>query len=174
MDPNELITCVWLWLHVVHALFISFYVLLVDIRKGMLYMTCKQRKQLFILDLDAKKYKETSTASGAFDGEPDQVARLLGSSSGDGLLYFCEDANEVSGVHGRDANGKYFTILQGKRGSNDGETSGLAFSPGNKFMYVSFQKEGKVFEIRRKDGQPFHGQRLDIKYHEDKNNDNPF
>jgi hypothetical protein len=145
-----------------------------DIRNGKLYVTCKDRKQLFILDLDAKTYSVSSTASGAFDGEPDQVARLLGSGSGDGMLYFCEDVKEVAGVHARDAKGRYFTILQGKRGVIDGETSGLAFSPGNKYMYVSFQKEGKVFEIRRRDGKPFDGQRLDIKYHNDRTNPNPF
>jgi hypothetical protein len=150
--------------------------LLVDIRDGMLYMTCKANFQLYILDLDAKTYTVSSTVSGSFDGEPDQVARLLDPNNDDeeAILYFCEDTDTKSGVHGRDANGRYYSILQGEEGVTDGETSGLAFSPGNMFMYVAFQVEGKIFEIRRTDGRPFNGQRLDIKYHGDTSNANPF
>jgi hypothetical protein len=151
-----------------------------DIRKGILYMTCKADKQLYILDLDAQSYVVSSTVSGAFDGQPDQVARLLESDTTSGnavendILYFCEDTDTRSGVHGRDANGRYYSILQGELGAVDGETTGVAFAPGNKFMYVSFQKVGKIFEIRRTDGRSFNGQRLDIKYHNDKSNENPF
>jgi hypothetical protein len=90
------------------------------------------------------------------------------------ILYFCEDVGSFAGVHGRDANGKYYTIVQGELGALDGETSGLAFGPGNFVMYVSFQSAGKIFEIRRTDGRPFSGQRLDIKYHDDGTNPNPF
>jgi hypothetical protein len=130
-------------------------------------------KQLFILDLQAQTYTVSSTVSGAFDGEPDHVARLLGDSPDD-ILYFCEDDKTKSGVHGRDANGQYYTILRGELGVTDRETTGLAFGPGNMLMYVAFQGEGKLFEIRRTDGLPFSGQRLDIKYHSDTSNPNPF
>jgi hypothetical protein len=134
-------------------------------------MTCKAEKKLFILDLDQLTYVVSSTVSGAFSGQPDQVARLLEDVDQD-ILYFCEDVDNFSGVHGRDANGKYYTILQGE--SLNGETSGLAFGPGNMLMYVSFQTAGKIFEIRRTDGRPFSGQRLDIKYHDDGTNPKPF
>jgi secreted PhoX family phosphatase len=46
-----------------------------------------------------------------------------------------------------------------------GETSGLAFSPDSKRMYVSFQHPGIIFEIRRADGYSFGGEVVDIKYH---------
>jgi hypothetical protein len=139
---------------------------MLDIRNGTLYMTCKREKYLFILDLDKLTYIKSSTVSGAFNGEPDQVARLLDNADED-ILYFCEDTNALAGVHGRDANGKYYTILQGAADGLVSETSGLAFGPGNMVMYVAFQGPGKIFEIRRTDGIPFGGQRLDIKYHED-------
>lgn len=145
-----------------------------DVRNGLLYITCKVNKELFILDLDAKTYTRSSTVSGAFDGEPDQLARLLDDSNDEDLLFFCEDVGSSAGVHGRDSNGKYYTMLQGEVGVTDGETTGVAFSPGNKFMYVSFQGAGIIFEIRRTDGRPFSGQRLDTKYHGDPNNANPF
>lgn len=46
-----------------------------------------------------------------------------------------------------------------------GETTGLDFSPDMKRMYISFQRTGQIFEIKRLDGYPFGGTRLDIKYH---------
>jgi hypothetical protein len=144
-----------------------------DVRAGLLYMTCKVDKQLYIMDLDRRTYTVSTTVSGAFDGEPDQLARLL--NANDGILYFCEDTKQKAGVHGRDRNGKYFSIVQADGvGGNDSETSGIAFSPGNFVMYLAFQQVGKVFEIRRTDGRPFSGQRLDIKYHDDPTNDSPF
>jgi hypothetical protein len=60
-------------------------------------------------------------------------------------------------------------------GALDGETSGLAFGPGNMVLYVSFQTAGKMFEIRRTDGRPLSGQRLDNQvHHDDGTNPNPF
>jgi hypothetical protein len=144
----------------------------IDIRNGMLFMTAKADKKLFILDLDKLTFKETSTVSGAFNGQPDQVARMVGEDTNN-LVYFCEDGGpHACGVHARDGNGKYYTILQTDVDPNtnggvdmSGETSGLAFSPGNMFMYVSFQTRGRIVEVRRADGLPFNGQRVDIKYH---------
>jgi hypothetical protein len=78
------------------------------------------------------------------------------------------------GVHGRDAQGRFFTILNDVGGNFAGETSGLAFSPEGIFMYVAFQKPGHIFEICRTDGLPFQVQRLDIKYHQSDDNENPF
>jgi hypothetical protein len=75
---------------------------------------------------------------------------------------------------GRDSNGKFYSILQANTPEMFGETTGLAFGPGNLRMYVSFQQVGQILEIRRKDGLPFGGQRLDIKYHGDSTNANPF
>jgi hypothetical protein len=140
-----------------------------DVYEGMLYMTAKVYMQLFILDLDNMTFIESSTQSGAFDASPDQIERLV---DNDGILYFCENGKIGSGVHARDVNGNFFTILQAgvnsaTNGGLDiiGETTGLAFSPDKMFMYVAFQREGKLFEVRRADGLPFNGRRLDINYH---------
>lgn len=136
-------------------------------------MTTKRDRWLFILDLDKLTYTRSSTNSGAFDGQPDQIGRLLEDVDQD-LLYFCEDVDDYAGVHARDATGKYYSILQGEKGALDGETSGIAFGPKNQIMYVSFQTEGLIFEITRNDGCTFSGTSLDIKYHNDASNENPF
>lgn len=149
----------------------------IDVYDGMLYMTAKNDKLLFVLDLDAMTFTESSTRSGPFDSEPDQVMRLLDRDGGvDGtgsILYFCEDGDDASGVHGRDYTGNYYTVLEadGNWETNGGvqlvgESTGLAFSPDNIFMYVAYQTEGKIYEIKREDGFPFDGRRLDIKYHD--------
>lgn len=88
--------------------------------------------------------------------------------------YFCEDGGDECGVHGRDAQGNFFTILQDATGAFSGETTGLAFSPNGKFMYVSFQSPGIIFEIKRTDGLPFYGATLDIKYHNSGDTTNAF
>ena len=69
----------------------------------------------------------------------------------------------LSTVHARDIDGKFYQVIDG--GNWDSETSGLAFSPDNKHMYVSYQSNGLIFDITREDGYPFGAHRLDIKYH---------
>lgn len=80
-----------------------------------------------------------------------------------------KDGGSYCGIHGRDQDGRYLTILDNdpNRGSFEGETTGLAFSPDFKRMYVSFQEPGYIFEIKRTDGLPFNGDVVDIKYHGD-------
>jgi hypothetical protein len=70
----------------------------IDIKDGKIYYTTKSSKFLFIIDLDPNEngdltFVRSSTVSGAFDGQPDQVARVLNFETGatDGILYFCED-----------------------------------------------------------------------------------
>jgi hypothetical protein len=137
----------------------------IDIVDGMLYTTSKKLKLLMILNMKTLTYTIESTVGGAFDQQPDQVARLV--DDADSILYFCEDGgkNQISpGVHGRNVDGRYFTILEGTFPNND-ETTGLAFSPSGHLMYVSYQKTGIIYELKRDDGLPFHGAMLDIKYH---------
>jgi hypothetical protein len=131
-----------------------------DVHLNQLFMTSKEQKELFILDLDDMTYQSHSTVYGAFEGQPDQVKRL----AQDGLLYFCEEGGRENGVHARDENGWFYTILESNE-LND-ETSGLAFSPDGKHMYVSYQHNGIIFDVWREDGLPFYGRTLDIKYHE--------
>lgn len=136
----------------------------IDVANGILYMTSKYpSKVLMILDLEAGVYERYSTESGAFEGQPDQIRKIVGDSRQDDFVYFCEEASGdgTNGVHARDAAGNFFTILD----ANLGETTGLDFSPDKKRMYVSFQHAGKIFEITRLDGYAFGGNRLDIKYH---------
>jgi len=144
----------------------------IDVRNGMLYMTCKVDKLLFILDLDAMTYTQSSTIKGAFNDQPDQIASITG-VNGD-ILYFCEDGikggesgRSGSGVHARDATGQGYTILQDESEKIKGETTGLAFSPDRKLMIVAYQHEGRIYKIWREDGRPFGGQMLDIRYHFD-------
>lgn len=159
---------------------------------GRLYFVSKKAKVLVTLFVDSTMPDSgaahlSSTASGAFDNQPDQITALVGHSD---LIYFCEDGGNDNGVHARDATGKFYTILDGYP-TYQTETTGLAFSPDKTRMYVSFQGAssaanvptsgggtctssrcdgnvaGHIFEIVRKDGYPFGGQTLDIKYHED-------
>jgi len=53
------------------------------------------------LCIDRGKYESSSTESGAFEEQPDQIARIVG----DDILYFCEDGGpgiRKGGVHARD------------------------------------------------------------------------
>jgi len=104
-----------------------------EITNGTLSFTSKTYKWLFVLDLDNLTYKRYSTISGAFDGEPDQIVRIMGSD----LLWFCEDAGNNAGIHVRDRLGKFYSVLNGV--AYTAETTGLAFSPDNQRMYVSYQ-----------------------------------
>lgn len=94
----------------------------IDIRDGLLYFTAKLDKYLFILDLDNQTYEQSSTISGAFDGQPDQVARIITQDPVNDMLYFCEDSGNGNGVHARDTDGNYYTIVTAD--SLDSETTG--------------------------------------------------
>ncbi|KAI2504379.1 Bacterial protein of unknown function (DUF839) [Fragilaria crotonensis] len=138
----------------------------IDIKDGVLYFVSKVDKTLFILQLRQGTFTKESTNQGVFNNQPDQVGRLIGSDPGS-ILYFCEDGGTYCGVHGRDPTGKYVTIIDNDPATTtfSGETTGLAFSPDGKRMYVSFQTPGIIFEISRLDGLSFGGALLDIKYH---------
>ena len=139
----------------------------IDVYDGELFVVSKLQKELFILDLDAQTYKVFSTVSGVFDGTPDQLKRVV---HGDGedpsktLLYFCEEDGTENGVHARDENGWFFTILESGLTLDD-EATGLAFSPDGKHMYLSYQKTGRIYDIWRNDGLSFHAKTLNVKYH---------
>mmetsp|Transcript_25104 Transcript_25104/g.30909 ORF Transcript_25104/g.30909 Transcript_25104/m.30909 type:complete len:690 (+) Transcript_25104:87-2156(+) len=135
----------------------------IDIRNGFLYFTAKVTKSLYILDLDNLTYEKSSTVSGAFDGQPDQVKRILDEDPAAEMLYFCEEASSDNGIHARDSEGNFFTIIDSV--NMNSETSGLAFSPDNRHMYISYQGDGIIFDITRENGYPFGAHRLDIKYH---------
>mmetsp|Transcript_25296 Transcript_25296/g.50648 ORF Transcript_25296/g.50648 Transcript_25296/m.50648 type:complete len:889 (+) Transcript_25296:36-2702(+) len=133
----------------------------IDVINRQLFFISKVNKELFELDLAAKTWIVTSTVSGAFDRQPDQIQKVVGDSE---FLYFCEDGGAYSDIHGRNRDGEFFTIVRG-----DGygtETSGLAFSPDNKYMYVAFQGNSNVYAFWRTDGLDFGAVKADIKYHQ--------
>jgi len=140
----------------------------IDCHDGILYFVSKKLKQMFVLDLDSYTYNALSTRSGAFNGQPDQIVRLLPNNEEDGksLLYFLEDGgSSPAGIFARDKNAdRMYTIIEGGPAHSD-ETTGLAFCDEGKRMMVSFQDEGVLYEITREDNQPFYGNTVNIKYH---------
>lgn len=128
----------------------------IDVHDGSLYFVSKTNKMLFILDLDEMTYTSSSTMSGTFNGQPDQIVRLIQeeqhdvndgnhtsvsihhdddtTSQQESLLYFLEDGGpngQPAGVYARDANG-FYTIVEGGLTNSD-ETTGLAFCDGEFF-----------------------------------------
>jgi len=134
----------------------------IDVYGGMMYVACKGMRQLFMFDLDTLTYSNHSTVSGLFDGSPDQMKRILDDNPSD-LLYFTEEGGVNAGVHARDENGRYFTILEGPDYID--ETTGLAFSPDGRHLYVAYQKNGLVFDVWREDGLSFGSKTLNVVLH---------
>ncbi|CAB9504928.1 osmC-like protein [Seminavis robusta] len=134
----------------------------IDVHEGRLFFVCKKVKHLFELDLDAGTYTRQSTTTGLFDGGPDQLHRIL-EDGFDDFLFFTEEGGKDAGIHGRDATGLFFTVLESPI-YND-ETTGLAFSPCFKHMYVAYQQNGLLFDVTRQDGLPFYARSLNVKYH---------
>lgn len=134
----------------------------IDVHESKLYFVCKKIKSMFVLDLVTQAYTNQSTVSGLFDGGPDQLQRILAEGAED-FLFFTEEGGKDAGIHGRDATGLFFTLLESPE--YDDETTGLAFSPNVKHMYVAYQKNGLLFDVTREDGLPFHAKSLNVKYH---------
>ena len=139
----------------------------IDSNGKSIYFVSKRLQQMFELDLSSNTYINESTVRGLFDGKPDQIGRILQNSDGvqhdDDILYFTEEGGVNAGVHGRGSDGKFFTILEGPDFKD--ETSGLSFSPDGKHLYIAFQENGVLFDVKRKDGLPFHAKTLNVKYH---------
>mgnify|MGYP005855527089 CR=1 FL=1 len=134
----------------------------IDVYDSMLFFVCKKIRKLFSLDLNSMTYTRVSTVSGLFDGGPDQLKRIL-ADGGSHLLFFTEEGGVDAGIHGRDETGMFFTLLESPVYID--ETTGLAFSPDARRMYVAYQENGLLFEVTRKDGLPFHAKSLNVKYH---------
>ena len=128
----------------------------IDVRGNELYFISKVLKVLFTLNLDNGTYKRTSTVIGRFGGQPDQVNHYSN------VLYFNEDGGRPAGVHARTLGGQFYTLLESPTYSD--ETTGLAFSPNKKHLYVAYQDNGFLFDITRNDGNPFDAFTMDIKF----------
>lgn len=139
-----------------------------------LYFISKVVKTMFILNLEDMTYEAQSTRSGIFDGQPDQITRILRPEhvSDDApdavdnklMIYFTEDGGDRAGVHARDKDGKFVQILEAP--NYEQETTGIAFSPNLIHMYFCYQRDGLCFDVSRKDGQPFSAKTMDVKYHD--------
>ena len=132
----------------------------IDIHNRILNFVSKVAKTLITMDLAAGTFTISSTVSGAFNLQPDQLGRIIGEHD---MLYFCEDGGSNCDIHGRDGTGQYFTIIRGDGFS--GETTGLSFSPDNMHMYFAMQGASNVYDIWRDDGLPFNGEVAYTKYH---------
>ena len=108
---------------------------------------------MFILNLDEFTFDEYSTESGAFASQPDQIVSILRNEHYESgaliqkdrhLLYFCEDGGEKCGIHGRDEQGRFYTIVQARDPRLWGETTGLAFSPVSVRFGTSDEKIAKM------------------------------
>ena len=144
----------------------------IDIKGNSMYFVSKVQARMYILDLAGNTWESIATIeddSGTiFAG--DQIARITGSDSPDDLLYFTEDSSSsTQDIHARGIDQetgeyKFFTIIQG---FVDSETTGLTFSPDNKYMYFAHQDNSEIWQIWREDGCSFgNGNYLDVKYHD--------
>jgi len=75
----------------------------IDVQGADLYFISKKYKRLYILDLDQGTYTSFSTKQGVFNGQPDQIQRILDQNgevveSDETLLYFTKDRGKYSGV----------------------------------------------------------------------------
>jgi uncharacterized protein len=95
----------------------------IDVHGSTLTFVCKSDFVMFQLNLDTYVYQRSSTQSGLFDGEPDQVRTII-QDDGSALLYFTEDQGNIAGIHALDEAGNFRTILEGP-GYEPGAHSGL-------------------------------------------------
>jgi hypothetical protein len=134
----------------------------IDVVGSQIFFVCKKVKEIFTLNLDTLTWQKASTRSGLFNGKPDQISRILGST--DGLLYFTEEDGLNSGIHARDKDARFYTIVEAI--SFTGETTGLSISPDGRFMVFAYQEMGLLYQIWRQDGLAFDAKHLDVKYHD--------
>lgn len=128
--------------------------------KHTLYFVSKVLHKLFILDLNAMTYTSDQTGSthvgmGDFNAQPDQI--IENDMDKRKFIYFTEDGGTRPGVHVRDREGNYYTMLRAVPGGvySGDETVGIAFSPDRTKFYFGFQDFGDLIEVTRDDGEPF-------------------
>jgi uncharacterized protein len=129
--------------------------------EGLLMFVSKTQNTLFRLDLDAMTYTTQSTfvpgmsGRGSFGSGPDHLLAFS-----DGVLYFTEDGGESPGIYVYDGF-NYKTLLEATSADFVGdETTGIAFSPDQRFMIFCLQQKGQCFQASRIDGQPFGGRHV--------------
>jgi hypothetical protein len=125
-----------------------------------LYFVAKSTRTLFILDLNDMTYTSERTGSnhvglGSFNSQPDQI--IESDLDKRKYIYFTEDGGDSPGVHVRDREGKYYTMVRNIPGGKyrGDETVGIAFSPDRKKFYFGYQDAGLLMEVTRDDGLAF-------------------
>jgi hypothetical protein len=126
-----------------------------EVADGILTFTAKVDQLVFFLNLAEKTYVQYSTICGKFTQQPDQIA-YLGKT-----LYFANDGTYPNGVYGWHKKGGFFKVVVSP--DYNTETSGIAFSPDKKYMYVAWQSVG-VWQFWREDGYGFDANPADIVY----------
>lgn len=126
-----------------------------------MYVISKIYRMMYNLDLDSNRFCSESTFHGAFGGASDQIANFIG-DNGQALLYFTEESDH-GGLHARTADGSYFTIFESAIYRE--ETTGVAFSPDKIHLYAAYQINGLLLDVTRKDGLPFTGEEVNMRYH---------
>lgn len=66
----------------------------IDVVEDRLFFVSKVQKEMFILDLSSNSYTVETTEHGLFDGDPDQVTKIVGD---DELLFFTEEGGSNAG-----------------------------------------------------------------------------
>lgn len=141
----------------------------IDHHDGKLYFVSKMKKQLYVLDLDSNTVEISSTISGAFNNQPDQIDHIIGDDpNSNGYLYFVEDGGKEPGIFAHNLKEeKAFTVLEKMQDEFDGdEATGLAFCDNFRRMIFAFQERGAIYEVTRDDGRPFYGATANVKYHQ--------
>jgi len=128
---------------------------------GILMFVSKTQKELFRLDLQDMTYTVETTRApdleggGSFGSGPDHL--LVDSA---GYLFFTEDGGSTPGVFAYDGS-EYLALLEADSERYNGdETTGIAFSPDRKFLFVCIQEYGVLFQVSREDGLPFDSHRV--------------
>jgi hypothetical protein len=134
----------------------------IDVAEHELFFVSKRFKTMYVLNLDDLTYTNSTTRSGLFDGQPDQIQRILGDDSND-LLYFTEDGGRDPGIHCRNEVGQFFTLLESP--VYEDESTGLAFSPDGMHLYFALQETGLLYDVTRTDLLPFQAKSLNVKFH---------
>jgi sugar lactone lactonase YvrE len=125
-----------------------------------LYFVAKVTRTLFILDFNSMTYKSERTGStwvgqGSFNAQPDQI--IENDMDTRKYIYFTQDGGNAPGVHVRDREGNYYTMVRGIPGGrySGDETVGIAFSPDRRTFYFGFQDDGSLFAVTRDDNFVF-------------------
>lgn len=160
----------------------------IDVRDDELFFISKTLKRMFILNLDSETYTVQATRQREACSMVNRIkyskllhrkrrcsillktgATMQGKASMDFFLHYisCHFLTfycfPLCSVHGRNNQGQYFTILESHTYSD--ETTGLAFSPDGKHLYIAYQANGLLFCVTREDGLGFNAQVLNVKYH---------